>query len=177
MLAGWSCVRRVIIILLLLWEWNRLGLCRWWYILCLQDQLWGRQQIVMVGGQRLVDGLVVLMRGVHEVINEVTSDEGSSIDRVGVCRRLLEILLMDIGMPGWWDLSSLKLHSVDKLSTPIVPSVYPLSYTRLIKLRSLLDPRSFLIIGTAVKHGPASWWMRYGTATLCSQFGLWLIQK
>jgi hypothetical protein len=95
---------------------------------------------VVVGGQRLVECLVVLVGGVDQVVDQVPTDEGTSVDRVAL---LVELWVSRRGQLGT---SSLKLHRVYKLSTPIIPCVYPLSYTRLIQIRLLLNPHPFPIL-------------------------------
>jgi len=41
-------------------------------------------EIVVVGRQRLVECLVVLVRGVDQVVDQVPTDEGTSVDRVAL---------------------------------------------------------------------------------------------
>lgn len=38
----------------------------------------------MVGRERLVEGLVVLVGGVHQVVDQVPSDEGAAVDWVAL---------------------------------------------------------------------------------------------
>ena len=95
---------------------------------------------MVVGGQRLVECLVVLVGGVHQVVDQVPTDEGATVDWVAL---LVELWVSRRGQLGT---SSLKLHRVYKLSTPIIPCVYPLSYTRLIQIRLLLNPHPFPIL-------------------------------
>jgi hypothetical protein len=39
---------------------------------------------VVVGRERLVEGLVVLVGGVYEVVDQVASDEGAAVDWVAL---------------------------------------------------------------------------------------------
>jgi hypothetical protein len=62
----------------------RLGLRGRCDVLCLQDELGWREEVVVVGRERLVEGLVVLVGGVHQVVDEVASDEGAAVDWVAL---------------------------------------------------------------------------------------------
>jgi hypothetical protein len=50
----------------------------------LQDELGWREEVVVVGRERLVEGLVVLVGGVYEVVDQVASDEGAAVDWVAL---------------------------------------------------------------------------------------------
>ena len=126
---------------------------------------------MVVGGQWLVERLVVLVGGVDQVVDQVASDEGPPVYWVA--------LLVEFWVSRWGQLgtSSLKLHSVDKLSTPIIPCVDPFGYTRLIKRRLLFDPHPLPILGvsTAIKHTATCRWRGYGPSPFPTQLRLRLI--
>jgi hypothetical protein len=62
-------------------------------VLSLQDELRGRQQVVMIRGQRLVQVLLLLMCGMCEVVHESLPDEGTPVYRVVVAQQLLLLLV------------------------------------------------------------------------------------
>lgn len=126
---------------------------------------------MVVGGQGLVERLVVLVGGVDQVVDQVASDEGPPVDRMAL---LVEFRVSRRGQLGT---SSLKLHSVDKLTTSIIPCVDPFGYTRLIKRRLLFNPHPFPILGisTAIKHAATGGWRGYGPTSLPTQLRLRLI--
>jgi hypothetical protein len=96
------------------------------------------------------------------VVDQVAADEGAAIDWVAL---LVEFRVSWRGQLG---ASSLKLHSVNKLSTSIIPRVDPFGYTRLIEVRLLLDPHPlpFLRVSTAIKHASTRRWRGYRPAPL-----------
>jgi len=54
----------------------------------------------MIRGQRLVQVLLLLVRGVSEVVHEGLPDEGTPVYRVVVAQQLLLLLLLLL-MPQW----------------------------------------------------------------------------